>query len=223
MKLLKISSAILIGFLVQTGASKASIITNGGFETGNFSGWTVATGGELVYPQVVIKYGQGSPYPTGAFGEVIPAAPSGGLYGAYFVSDNTKESISQLVTLTASQSYEVSFDLYTPANGLRNPFDATLQSSVDSVISPLFHAKTLGLGWKEYSAIFTADANSPYTFMLSFAGLGIPASDFVVDNASIVAVPEASTWAMIILGFAGVGFMAYRRKSGMQSGSFRLA
>src|SRR2546430_15209276 len=34
------------------------------------------------------------------------------------------------------------------------------------------------------------------------------------------AVPEPSTWAMMILGFLGVGFMAYRRKS--QSG-FRLA
>jgi hypothetical protein len=29
----------------------------------------------------------------------------------------------------------------------------------------------------------------------------------------VVAVPERSTWAMMILGFAGVGFMAYRRKS----------
>ena len=29
----------------------------------------------------------------------------------------------------------------------------------------------------------------------------------------IGAVPEPSTWAMMILGFAGVGFMAYRRKS----------
>jgi hypothetical protein len=27
------------------------------------------------------------------------------------------------------------------------------------------------------------------------------------------AVPEPSTWAMMILGFAGIGFMAYRRKS----------
>ena len=27
------------------------------------------------------------------------------------------------------------------------------------------------------------------------------------------AVPEPSTWVMMILGFAGVGFMAYRRKS----------
>ena len=30
--------------------------------------------------------------------------------------------------------------------------------------------------------------------------------------ATIAAVPEPSTWAMMILGFAGVGFMAYRRK-----------
>ena len=33
-------------------------------------------------------------------------------------------------------------------------------------------------------------------------------------GASITtAVPEPSTWAMLLLGFAGVGFMAYRRKS----------
>jgi hypothetical protein len=31
---------------------------------------------------------------------------------------------------------------------------------------------------------------------------------------SIAAVPEPSTWAMMILGFAGVGFMAYRRRKG---------
>ena len=30
---------------------------------------------------------------------------------------------------------------------------------------------------------------------------------------SITAVPEPSTWAMMILGFAGVGFMAYRRRN----------
>jgi hypothetical protein len=29
---------------------------------------------------------------------------------------------------------------------------------------------------------------------------------------SVTAVPESSTWAMLILGFAGVGFLAYRRK-----------
>jgi hypothetical protein len=31
------------------------------------------------------------------------------------------------------------------------------------------------------------------------------------------AVPEPSTWAMLILGFCGIGFMAYRRKHGEPS------
>ena len=40
------------------------------------------------------------------------------------------------------------------------------------------------------------------------------ASGFYADNSGsftvqISAVPEASTWAMMILGFCGVGFMAY--------------
>jgi hypothetical protein len=39
--------------------------------------------------------------------------------------------------------------------------------------------------------------------------------DFVTS-----AVPEPSTWAMMVLGFVGVGFMAYRRKG---QPSFRLA
>jgi len=37
-----------------------------------------------------------------------------------------------------------------------------------------------------------------------------------LDNFTVsveTAVPEPSTWAMMILGFAGVGFLAYRRKS----------
>jgi hypothetical protein len=34
-----------------------------------------------------------------------------------------------------------------------------------------------------------------------------------VVDAPTPAVPEPSTWAMVIIGFAGVGFMAYRRKN----------
>jgi hypothetical protein len=37
----------------------------------------------------------------------------------------------------------------------------------------------------------------------------------------VATVPEPSTWAMMILGFAGVGFMAYRRKQNGQA--LRLA
>jgi PEP-CTERM motif len=46
---------------------------------------------------------------------------------------------------------------------------------------------------------------------------------FEIDNVAYVtaAVPEPSTWAMMILGFFGLGFMAYRRKG--TAGAFRFA
>ena len=34
-----------------------------------------------------------------------------------------------------------------------------------------------------------------------------------LGTATVSAVPEPSTWAMLLLGFAGLGFMAYRRKA----------
>jgi hypothetical protein len=39
------------------------------------------------------------------------------------------------------------------------------------------------------------------------------ALNVVGNGANVSGVPEASTWAMMIFGFASVGFMAYRRKS----------
>jgi hypothetical protein len=38
--------------------------------------------------------------------------------------------------------------------------------------------------------------------------------------SNISGIPEVSTWAMMLLGFAGVGFVAYRRKS---NSTFRIA
>lgn len=49
------------------------------------------------------------------------------------------------------------------------------------------------------------------------AGSGPDAGPLTVGSFTIAeAVPEPSTWAMMILGFCGLGFMAYRRK---QSGA----
>jgi hypothetical protein len=36
-------------------------------------------------------------------------------------------------------------------------------------------------------------------------------------NQPASAVPEPSTWAMLLLGFAGIGFMAYRRRANTTS------
>jgi hypothetical protein len=58
---------------------------------------------------------------------------------------------------------------------------------------------------------FNPNVSGIYTFDLTLFN----SNNEQVGNVSIQvnAVPEPSTWAMMILGFAGVGFMAYRRKS----------
>jgi hypothetical protein len=43
-------------------------------------------------------------------------------------------------------------------------------------------------------------------------GQSMDTNGFVSDSPAVNGVPEPSTWAMMILGFFGVGFMAYRRR-----------
>jgi hypothetical protein len=55
---------------------------------------------------------------------------------------------------------------------------------------------------------------SPGESILSANFANSPAQDaFETANFSVAAVPEASTWAMIIFGFLGIGILGYRRSS----------
>jgi len=44
-------------------------------------------------------------------------------------------------------------------------------------------------------------------------GVDLVVMDDFLYGEPVAGVPEPSTWAMLLLGFAGVGFMAYRRKA----------
>ena len=46
----------------------------------------------------------------------------------------------------------------------------------------------------------------------SQVGLGQTKGTIVVGDPMVAAVPELSTWAMMMLGFAGIGAMTYRRR-----------
>jgi hypothetical protein len=107
----------------------------------------------------------------------------------------------------------------TDYNGFNNnvPIDAVgLVFAInyqDPTVSGPFSFPTSG----EYPLfnLASGDGNSAFTGKVD----GIEYYN-VSGTTNISAVPEASTWAMLILGFAGVGFMAYRRKA---KPAFRLA
>ena len=218
----KLAGWICFVALLSTGTSEAaSIVTNGDFETGNLSGWTVDAGNDPSHSPIVIGYNNTFGFPNGAYGESVPTPINGMNFGAYFSADTAPQSISQTVSLTANTPYTLSFDIYAPQNGRNNPFDASLFATLNgSAISQVFSADSLTDGWEYYSTTFIPTAASYYDFALDFKGDGNMAADFVVDNVSIAdnvslttAIPEPSTWAMMILGFAGLGFSAYRRRA----------
>ena len=45
----------------------------------------------------------------------------------------------------------------------------------------------------------------------------VPAEVFARLNASVGTVPEPSTWAMLLSGFAGLGYLAWRRSGKRQA------
>ena len=209
-------AALAIAFSAP--AMSAQLITNGGFETGNFNNWTYSNVGGGTAP-VVIQYNQAGNYPVGAFGEAIlpNATPGSGNYVAYFSSDTAKpDKLAQLVNVVAGQTYALSFDYYAPQNGYNNPNDATLAfliggNPAGSMLQAGSVSGTPPKTWKTFTTSYTAQTTGQVELAFQFSGLGSTAADFAVDNVSMQAVPEPATWGMMIMGFGVVGAAMRRR------------
>jgi hypothetical protein len=68
---------------------------------------------------------------------------------------------------------------------------------------------------------FAADVLCDVGSVCGYVGnTGVVAGNLYIPTSHIGSVPEPSTWAMVLLGFFGVGVMAYRRKG---RPAFRLA
>ncbi len=91
-------------------------------------------------------------------------------------------------------------------NGVATNLYGTANFNTDRLDAQSFDVSNLGT----LTSIVFAESNG--------GAYGEPfLSAITADTAVASAVPEPSTWAMMILGFAGIGVMAYRRKqSGRQ-------
>jgi hypothetical protein len=86
--------------------------------------------------------------------------------------------------------------------GTAHPFNITLGNGFSFALS----------GNPDAFAFFGAVSDTAFS-SLTISATDFPAIDNLAFGDGVSAVPEPSTWAMMILGFAGIGFMAYRRKS----------
>jgi hypothetical protein len=115
----------------------------------------------------------------------------------------------------SSQGHSSAFLISTPQIFYLQNMDVVIGSTSTSIplslLSPFTYtlqAGEFGSGSFHYHYIDFAGRDD-----ILFADLAPTTLTVTVAESPIAAVPEPSTWAMMILGFAGIGFMAYHRKT----------
>lgn len=227
----KFAAAFLLfaSFGFAQGAA-ANLLINGGFEdppqagrtnvatfnipagSNYITGWTVVQGN--VDLTTAANYGPGPntlhPASVQDIDLVGDTNGSGGVFGG----------LSQSFATVAGQMYRLTFD-YSHNNGTASSNGYAAQVTVAdgnalaaTVLSTEVTQAFNQLGWAAFSQTFTANSDlTQLTFINTRGGFNAGIYLDEVSVEAVAAVPEPSTWAMMILGFAGVGLMAYRRRN----------
>ncbi len=172
-----VALAVLGATFVATAPAKADLVVNGGFETGDFTGWTLSGNTDDTY--------------------VVSNPVNSGFYAAGLSNDTTYGYLSQYIPTVANQQYVLSYwlysDGYTP-----NEFSASIGSTT------LFSQSNIPYQpYTEYTFVFTATSASSN---LVFGFEDFPGYLYL-DDVSINSVPEPSTavssglGALILIGY----------------------
>jgi hypothetical protein len=181
----------LVGALSLAGVAHAELVTNGGFETGNFSGWTQFgnTGATGVTS-------------TNFFGTYIHSGTYGGAFGAV----GSPGGIFQTLSTTAGQTYLVSFWMSIDS-GVPNSMTFNWNGGADEL--SLTNAAAQGM--THYTYLLTATGA---TTDLRFNIQHNPAY-YGLDDVSVteVQVPEPGSLALAGLALAAAGAVSRRKRA----------
>lgn len=186
------SAALFVSLLIISAigsvSARADLIVNGGFETGDFTGWS------LDHEAFPFSVGTEPSYPV-----------HGGSYAAQIAGfENDQNVLSQAIAgSSAGQNYTLSFwflQANPEPNGLAVQWNGnTIYSEANS-----------GHGYQFYSFAVVGTGSDT----VSFFAYNNPSFAYLDDvKLDVSAVPEPSTWAMMIFGFLSVGYMTYRRRN----------
>ncbi len=223
---------ILAASIGVASEASANLLVNGGFElpvqgAPNFAAFNVPAGSSLITGWTIVQgnvdltttvnYGPGlnTLHPTSVqdIDLIGDTRGSGGVFGG----------LSQPFATVIGELYQLTFD-YAHNNGTFSANGYAAQVTVadgnapaNTVLSTEISQVYNESGWVAFSQTFTATSELT---LLSFIGTrgafnaGIYLDEVSVEAvAAVPSVPEPSTWAMMVFGLAGIGFMAYRRKS----------
>jgi hypothetical protein len=189
-------SLALAAFLGPQGAFAANLVTNGGFETGDFTGWTLS--GPVTT----------SNNPADFYGVDGLDAYSGS-YGAYLSTEPGQSPLvlSQTVTVAPGSSYVLGFDLQNDGGalpGFGNSFSVTLNGATVYSIS-----NSAAFTYGPFNTPYFVSAHAPVSEVLAILSTNT-AAYWSLDNVSLVAAPEPATWLLVVP--AALGMLILRRR-----------
>ncbi len=215
-------------------AHAGQLLVNGNFETGDFTGWDVnqqldSQGGLFVVPNNGGNAPDSNkPYQLNATGGNFFAISDGTDNGSYVLSQFFRVGAHQKTPVISFQLFANNWggpvadngrDLHTFPNqnvevdillGSADPFTNDPSDIVATLYGPGADSGANPNPWVNYSSSLALAAGQ---YQIRFAETN---NDGVlnmgVDNASVLALPEPATWAMMLLGVGAVGFAARRRR-----------
>ena len=184
-------AATVLGAATLSGQAYAStnLIMNGGFETGDFTDWTLS--------------GSSSDAAVVTSGNYTPL--SGSYYADLKTPGNAAGYLEQSYSDVANQTYNITF-WYNSSDSNNN----ALTVLYDGL--PIFSDKNFKTsGWTEFTTTVVGSGGvNADNLQFSFKDTG--GHSIGLDVISVAAgVPEPSTWAMLGLGFTALGFAASSR------------
>src|SRR5262245_12102712 len=168
--------------------AKANLITNGGFETGNFTGWTTSG-----FFQVLGNVNGIAPH-SGSFQAEHPFSAAG--------------SLSQSVATTSGATYTIDFFAANNNASFGSSVTLAVNWGGATIFSHLFNSNN---GYTEYTFTETASAAST-SLAFNISGLN---GAFLLDDISVnlATVPDGGT-TVSLLGCALLGLAGLRRRLG---------
>ena len=182
-KELLILPALLILIGIGPQAANATIVTNGGFETGDLTGWTV-TGADL--------------------GITAEGSPNSGTYHFLGYDNSGFATLAQTLTTTVGTTYDFSF--FSNTN-----FDVSGNILRYQIASAPIVTVTRTTAWAQTSTSFVASgtATALNFYYETDGSTGI----WCIDDVLVDPIPEPSTLAIwSLLALCGIGIGWYRRR-----------
>ncbi|WP_024519807.1 PEPxxWA-CTERM sorting domain-containing protein [Bradyrhizobium sp. Tv2a-2] len=152
----------------------------------------------------------------------LQVSPDPGYWGAFFTGGTVTFTSGDGQTQTQSiaygnslQSFSQTFNYLNPGN-LTPGFSFTAQYYDEYTTTQYYYVQQGYYTYYSCGFLETCSEWHDTSYWASYPVTEYSSATSSSDgsaNLSVTAAPEPSTWAMMILGFAGVGFLAYRRRN----------